>query len=228
MHQLLSESRSSIALPLQPALGIDCLTPRLLPPSLQVYNLILRRYPLKEYEAFRSGGNLFPTTIAALASAVTKIARVTKLPPGLLLYRGLGGLMDMPEAFFKADDNGCRGYTEYGFMSSTSNKETALQYSGAKENRPKPTVSPPHPTPCLQMFLHPFPAPTAPSATPSFVLTSDLSLLGDEFPLCPASPSTALLWTSSSSSNSPPCTNTHDSNKAHAARPRAHMAGAGD
>ncbi len=107
-----------------------------------MYNTILRRYPKQEYEVFRDGSNLFPTTIAALASAVIKIARVTKLPPCLELFRGLGGLIDLPEAFWKADSNGCIGYTEYGFMSTTSNKATALEYSGAKENRPKPMVRP--------------------------------------------------------------------------------------
>ena len=94
-----------------------------------MYNLILRRFPVREYEAFRDGGNLFPTTIAALASAVAKIARVTRLPPGLKLFRGLGGFMDLPESCFKADDNGCCGYLEYGFMSTTSNAETAFEYS---------------------------------------------------------------------------------------------------
>lgn len=109
----------------------------------QVYNLILRRFPLREYEAYRDGGNCFATTIAVLASAVAKMARVTKLPPGLELFRGLGGLVDLPEEFWRSDENGCRGYTEYGFMSTTSNKATALEYSGAKEKRPNPTARPP-------------------------------------------------------------------------------------
>jgi hypothetical protein len=118
------------------------------PPSTlprQVYNLMLRRFPLGEYEAFKEGGNGFATTIAVLASAVAKVARATKLPPGLALFRGLGGLVDLPEAFWRADANGCRGYTEYGFMSTTSHKATALEYSGAKEKRPKPTARRPSP-----------------------------------------------------------------------------------
>jgi hypothetical protein len=109
---------------------------------------MLRRLPWADYEAFRAGGNGFATTLAVLASAVAKLARVTKLPPGLALYRGLGGLVDLPAAFWKADANGCRGYTELGFMSTTSRKATALEYSGAKEKRPKPTArrpSAPHP-----------------------------------------------------------------------------------
>jgi hypothetical protein len=102
--------------------------------------MILRRYPGDEYKLYEDGGNRFPTTIAALASAVLKIARVTKLPLNLELYRGLGGLADLPASFWKADGSGCRGYMEYGFMSTTSNKATALEYSGAKEGRPKPMV----------------------------------------------------------------------------------------
>ena len=42
-----------------------------------------------------------------LTSAVVKIARAMRLPAGLELYRGLGGYVDLPESFFKADDNGC-------------------------------------------------------------------------------------------------------------------------
>ena len=39
---------------------------------------------------------------------------------GLLLYRGMGGLMDLPHAFFHADAKGRKGYVEWGFMSTTS------------------------------------------------------------------------------------------------------------
>jgi hypothetical protein len=138
------------------------LTPPPPPAPPQVYNTILRRFPEPEYEAFRDGGNLFPTTIAALASAVAKIARVTRLPPGLLLFRGLGGLMDLPAAFWAYDGNGCCGYTEFGFMSTTSSKATALEYSGAKENRPKPMVQPP-PAPYPPPILASLSDPAAPS-----------------------------------------------------------------
>ena len=108
-----------------------------------MYNLLLRRYPVREYEAYRDGGNCFPTTLAVLASAVAKLARVTKLPPGLRLFRGLGGLVQLPACFWKADGDGCRGYTEYGFMSTTSHKQTALEYSGVNEGRPNASVSHP-------------------------------------------------------------------------------------
>jgi hypothetical protein len=59
-----------------------------------------------------------------------------KLPDGLQLYRGLGGLMDLPDRFWAADRHGCRGYVEWGFLSTTSNRATAIEYSGVKDGRP--------------------------------------------------------------------------------------------
>jgi hypothetical protein len=101
-----------------------------------VYNAILRRFPQHIYEPFNAGGNLFPTTIFVLVSAIQKIAREIKIREGTLLYRGLGGLMELPESFYRADANGCRGYAEWAFMSTTSDKSIALQYSGVREGRP--------------------------------------------------------------------------------------------
>jgi hypothetical protein len=69
------------------------------------------------------------TTIHVLVSAVQKLASVVKLPDGLKLYRGLGGVADLPESFFKSHANGGRGFTEWGFMSTTSEKQVAIYYS---------------------------------------------------------------------------------------------------
>ncbi len=68
-------------------------------------------------------GNLYPTTISVLVSAVQKIARAMKLPSGLRLFRGLGGLMDLPKEFFAADPQGRKGFVEWGFMSTTSEEK---------------------------------------------------------------------------------------------------------
>jgi hypothetical protein len=70
-------------------------------PMFQVYNAVLRRFPKEVYERFAGGGNRFATTIHVLVSAVVKIARVMKLPPGLELFRGLGGLAELPESFYQ-------------------------------------------------------------------------------------------------------------------------------
>jgi hypothetical protein len=37
--------------------------------------------------------------------------------------------MELPDAFFRADGKGRRGFAEWGFLSTTSNKEVALTYS---------------------------------------------------------------------------------------------------
>ncbi len=67
--------------------------------------------------------NSFTTTIFVLISAVQKVAREMKLPEGLRLYRGMGGLMELPTNFFRADPQGRKGYVEWGFMSTTSDEQ---------------------------------------------------------------------------------------------------------
>ena len=92
-------------------------------------NCILRRFPEDRFRKYRDGGNLFSTTIAVLASAIQKISRVAIIPEGTTFYRGLSRCMELPEAFFHADDTGRRGFAEWGFLSTTSNKDVALTYS---------------------------------------------------------------------------------------------------
>ena len=83
--------------------------------------------------------NLYSTTIHVLASAVQKVATVMKLESGLRLYRGLGG-MELPAFFYSADSGGFRGMMECAFMSTTSSKKVALEYSGVKKGAPHPSV----------------------------------------------------------------------------------------
>ena len=101
------------------------------------YNTALRQWPQAEYEAMVAADNRFATTIYVLVSAVQKIARNQRLSEGLRLYRGLGGLMDLPESFLRAETarGGVRGFTEWGFMSTTSEKSVAIRYSGITEGR---------------------------------------------------------------------------------------------
>jgi hypothetical protein len=106
----------------------------------QVYNMILRQFPDEEYRDFEQGGNKFSTTIFVLQSAIIKIARVMRLPPGLELFRGLGGLAELPYSFYEADEHGCCGFLEYGFLSTTSHREIAVEYSGAGDGKPLPMV----------------------------------------------------------------------------------------
>ena len=118
-------------------------------PMFQVYNCILRRFPQNIYDVYAnsdSDPNLFSTTIFVLVSAVQKLSRSNLIPPGTQLYRGMGGLMDLPDCFLQSDENGCCGYVEWGFMSTTTDRGIAVQYSGVKQGRPKATVMVIHPS----------------------------------------------------------------------------------
>jgi len=93
----------------------------------QVYNTVLRQFPADVFAELDAGGNRYPTTIHVLVSAVAKLARTARLPAGLELYRGLGGLTELPDSFFRPDEHGCRGYMEWGFLSTSSDRATAIQ-----------------------------------------------------------------------------------------------------
>jgi hypothetical protein len=109
-------------------------------PMFTVYNGILRRHPDELYNQFRGNGNTFSTTIFILVSAVSKLSTCMKINDGLLLYRGLGGTLDLPESFTRADENGCKGYTEFGFISTTADRNVAVEYSGVKHKKPLASI----------------------------------------------------------------------------------------
>jgi hypothetical protein len=73
-------------------------------------------------------GHLFPNTIHLLVSAVKKLQMSAPNGQGKTVYRGLPGL-DVTE--FKQS----HGFSESGFLSTTSNIDVALEYSGVKEKR---------------------------------------------------------------------------------------------
>lgn len=108
--------------------------------QFQVYNMLLRRFPRDAYDEQVERGNVYTTTIYVLVSAVTNIARETRLSAGLKLYRGLGGDKSFPVSFFKSDDKGHKGAMEWAFMSTTASKSIALQYSGVRQGKPHPTI----------------------------------------------------------------------------------------
>ena len=72
-------------------------------------------------------GGRFATTIHVLVSGVVKLMRVARLPAGLVLYRGLGGTMALPDWFSRGDASGLRGYAEWGFLSTTSSRDVAIE-----------------------------------------------------------------------------------------------------
>ena len=101
-------------------------------PMYYVYNKELRR----EGESERC----YKTTIFVLASALVKLTQVQRIPNRMRLYRGLGAGMDYPNFFYEVDDNGCKGITELGFMSSTKKRDIAIKYSAARGRNRIPVI----------------------------------------------------------------------------------------
>ena len=71
----------------------------------------------------RTANQISYVTFVRQVSAVQKIARIMPLPPGLSLYRGLGGTVSLPACFYKTDEHLCRGFAEWGFMSTTADRQ---------------------------------------------------------------------------------------------------------
>ena len=67
-------------------------------PMYQLYNASLRNFPAADIEALE--GNKYETTIFTIASGITKLSKVSAIPPNRLLYRGLGGMV-LPEQFWR-------------------------------------------------------------------------------------------------------------------------------
>jgi NLR family CARD domain-containing protein 3 len=100
----------------------------------------LRKFPKEQYSKQELWKNFYPTTIHVLMSAIQKLARVTKLPSGLRLYRGIGGDAKLPQQFYEANKHGICGINENAFMSTTSEKSVAIQYTGIAKGLPLPLV----------------------------------------------------------------------------------------
>jgi hypothetical protein len=108
-------------------------------PMYAVYNAILSNYPETLAKAF--GPVNFTTTIHAIISAIQKLSKVTEIQEKPL-YRGLGGWGYLPESFWNPQGGlNVYGYTEFGVMSTTSELDEALRYSGVlSDDRPHPAV----------------------------------------------------------------------------------------
>lgn len=94
-------------------------------PMFVKYNASLRGFPSLSWKALK--GNRYATTLHAITSGIVKLAKVWKLPENRRVYRGLGGLL-LPKQFWDADQFGCRGGVEFGFLSTTTKREVAVQY----------------------------------------------------------------------------------------------------
>ena len=101
-------------------------------PMYQKYNAVLRGYGDAPGSTFLADaarkltkGNRYVTTIHAINSAVIKLSKLSKAGK---VYRGVCyGLL--PEQFWKGDESGVKGGIEFGFQSTTREREQAVHYA---------------------------------------------------------------------------------------------------
>ena len=86
-------------------------------------------------------GNTYTTTIHATNSCVIKLSKLTKAGK---VWRGIRDAK-LPKSFWVANSMGVRGGIEYGFSSTTTDKEQALHYAGGDTNAPHHGLSMPPP-----------------------------------------------------------------------------------
>ncbi|EKX40859.1 hypothetical protein GUITHDRAFT_75215, partial [Guillardia theta CCMP2712] len=72
--------------------------------------------------------NKYVTTLHCVVSGVIKLSKTTRLPSSRVVYRGLKGVR-MPARFVEEDARGVSGGVEYGMLSTSTDRQVALQYA---------------------------------------------------------------------------------------------------
>ena len=98
----------------------------------QKYNEVMR-------DKSKNGDTKYCATLHLVCSAILKRSRISPPPPGNVLYRGLCD-MALPDDFFEPDEQGCAGGTECAFMSTTTDRNVALGFSGVGDRKALPTL----------------------------------------------------------------------------------------
>ena len=108
-------------------------------PMYLKYNAVLRglQFPdnahlVEEYQRL-CAGNMHTTTLHVVNSAIIKLSKLTKATK---VYRGVWGGV-LPEVCRVPNEYGVRGGVEGGFMSTTTDKATALFYASGGAAKPK-------------------------------------------------------------------------------------------
>ena len=101
-------------------------------PMYMLYNAVLRQFPKDVLAAL--GGNKYETTIFCIISGISKLSKASKIPHDRRVFRGLGSMI-VPDEFWSEQEGGFRGGVEWGLMSTTTNRNVAMQYSGADRRR---------------------------------------------------------------------------------------------
>jgi hypothetical protein len=114
-------------------------------PMFTVYNALLENFPANVAHSFRGG---FRTTIAVMVSALGRLARRSAEKQGADgsacgFYRGNSGYGKVPHEFMEEKE--MFGLTLFGFTSTSTRLEVGLQYCGATQRRPFPSIFHFHP-----------------------------------------------------------------------------------
>lgn len=91
-----------------------------------LYNAKLRGFPRELCNTLQPRD--YTTTIHAINSAILKISMASPVPRDGLTYRGMKGVK-LPQRFWGRDATGCKGGTERGFCSTTTDMQVALHYA---------------------------------------------------------------------------------------------------
>ena len=83
----------------------------------------------KAFSVAKQKANTYVTTLHVINSAIVKLSKLTKVSK---VYRGVSG-MRLPASFMEANNLGVRGGIEPAFMSTSLNREVALEYAGGKD-----------------------------------------------------------------------------------------------
>ena len=95
-----------------------------------------RRAPTGSNEMQAESSQHYTTTIHVINGAVLKLS---KLSEAATVYRGISG-GQLPLAFIRKNDDGIKGGVEVGFMSTSTERHVAEQYSGAKTDDGKLSI----------------------------------------------------------------------------------------
>jgi uncharacterized protein len=75
--------------------------------------------------------NRYTNAIYACNSMLQKLSRVSRIPAARFVYRGICGV-NLPESFVNTVEGGGRGGVDFGFLSTTTEKDVAVSYLGGK------------------------------------------------------------------------------------------------
>jgi len=88
----------------------------------------------------------FQLPFSVLVSAVQKLSRSNLIPPGTQLYRGMGGLMDLPDCFLQSDETDAVDTLSGALCQQQLTEASRFNTAASSQACPKATVMVIHPS----------------------------------------------------------------------------------